>query len=101
VPYTVEVSEEAAGEIEAVKAADRGRIRTALGVLETQAEVETKHRKKLDLARLGRPLPFAAQPPVWQLSVGPWRVFYDVTGATVIVRALRFKGPHKTTEEVL
>ncbi len=39
--------------------------------------------------------------PVWQLSIGPWRVFYDVTGTTVIVRALRFKGPHKTTREIL
>lgn len=63
--------------------------------------MESKHRKKLDLSRLGRPLPFDYQPPVWQLSVGDWRVFYDVAGTEVIVRALRFKSPHQTTEEVL
>ncbi len=92
---------EFAEELEATRANDRARIRKALGALERQAEVESKHRKKLDLTRLGRLLPFDHEPPVWQLSVGEWRVFYDVAGTKVIVRALRFKSPHKTTEEVL
>ena len=64
VRYAVEIAAEFAEEIEAVRAADRARIRRAVGALERQAEVVTKHRKKLDLGRLGRPLPFEYQPPV-------------------------------------
>jgi prevent-host-death family protein len=101
VRYAIEVSAEFAEEFEGVKAADRARVRKAIGALASQAEVETKHRKRLDLGRLVGPLPFEYQPPVWQLSVGGWRVFYDVTSTRVTVRALRFKYPHRTTEEVL
>ena len=41
--------------------------------------------------------------PVWELRVGGYRVFYDVddTQATIKVRAMRRKAPHKTTEEIL
>lgn len=99
--YVVRVTSELADELEAKRAKDRVRIRKAVGLLVRQAEVETRHRKKLDLARLAKPLPFDHEPPVWQLSVGDWRVFYDVAGAQVIVRALRFKDPHRTTEEIL
>jgi len=42
-------------------------------------------------------------PPVWQLRVGEYRVFYDVDREemAVYVRAVRLKPPHKTTEEIL
>lgn len=99
--YTVKVSAECAEELKALRAADRARVREAIGGLEQHTDVETKRRKKLDLGRLGIPLPFEYEPPVWQLAVGRWRVFYDVTGDTVTVRAIRHKDPHKTTEEVL
>ena len=41
--------------------------------------------------------------PVRQLSIGDFRVFYDVDEVKkeVVVRAVRYKTPHKTTEEVL
>jgi mRNA-degrading endonuclease RelE of RelBE toxin-antitoxin system len=41
--------------------------------------------------------------PVWELRVGEYRVFYDVdeVGGQVVVRAVRRKPPHKTTEEIL
>lgn len=46
---------------------------------------------------------FAFEPPLWELRVGDFRVFYDVeeTSQTVHVRAVREKPPHATTEEVL
>jgi len=47
--------------------------------------------------------PWTAEPPIWQLSVGDFRVFYDVADeeTTVNVRAIRRKPPGKTTEEIL
>ena len=47
--------------------------------------------------------PWSAEPPVWQLSVGDFRVFYDVAEeqTVVYVRAVRRKPPGKTTEEIL
>jgi mRNA-degrading endonuclease RelE of RelBE toxin-antitoxin system len=59
----------------------------------------TQHRKQLvDLVP-----PWPAEPPIWQLSIGDCRVFYDVVEEqnTVYVRAVRGKPPGKTTEEIL
>jgi hypothetical protein len=61
--------------------------------------VEARHRKML----VGLVPPFDATPPIWQLSVGEFRVFYDVDPGErrVYVRAVRRKPPHKTTKEIL
>ncbi len=42
-------------------------------------------------------------PPIWELRVGEFRIFYDVAEEErkVYVRAVRRKPPHKTTEETL
>ena len=47
--------------------------------------------------------PFDAIPPIWQLRVGPFRVFDDVQEAErrVYVRAIRHKPAHRQTEEIL
>jgi mRNA-degrading endonuclease RelE of RelBE toxin-antitoxin system len=47
--------------------------------------------------------PWDAEPPIWELRVGAYRVFYDVSApaATVYVRAIRQKPPGKRTEEIL
>ena len=47
--------------------------------------------------------PWDAVPPVWELRVGEFRVFYDVsrTERTVHVRAIRKKLSEKRTEEIL
>lgn len=47
--------------------------------------------------------PFEAVPPIWQLRVGDYRVFYDVDEVErrVFIRAVRRKPPHRTTEEIL
>lgn len=47
--------------------------------------------------------PWGEAPPIWELRVGGYRVFYDVDGGerVVYVRAVREKPHGKTTEEVL
>ena len=42
-------------------------------------------------------------PGTWELRVQPFRVFYDVDeeGQRVVIRAVREKLPHQTTEDVL
>ena len=62
-------------------------------------DVETRNRKML----VNLIPPFEAVPPIWELRVGAYRVFYDVDekGRKVLVRAIRRKPPHLTTEEIL
>ncbi len=47
--------------------------------------------------------PWEHVPPVWELRIGEYRVFYDVDEetSTVTIRAVRYKPPHMTTEEIL
>jgi mRNA-degrading endonuclease RelE of RelBE toxin-antitoxin system len=66
-----------------------------------QPERGTKKKKLLE--DLGPPDDWDAVPPMWQLRIGDFRVFYDVDlgNKRVHVRAIRKKPPHKTTEEIL
>ena len=47
--------------------------------------------------------PWDAEPPIWELRVGDYRVFYDVSEreAVVYIRAIRQKPPERMTEEIL
>jgi mRNA-degrading endonuclease RelE of RelBE toxin-antitoxin system len=47
--------------------------------------------------------PWEAVSLIWELRVGEYRVFYDVSEVeeTVYVRAIRRKPPGKRTEEIL
>ena len=74
-----------------------------------EAESESKRKK---IIRPGEHLPFEHLEPVWQLSVGEFRVFYDVSmqqeaaeaeesEGVVHIRAVRRKPAHKTTKEIL
>lgn len=58
---------------------------------------ETKNRKCLRSVVPG----FEFDPPLWELRVGDWRVFYDVMETHVTIRAVREKPPSKRTEEIL
>jgi hypothetical protein len=61
--------------------------------------VQTRNRKPL----VGLRPPWDQELPIWELHVGDYRVFYDVHAQPplVTVRAIRFKPPHTTTEEIL
>lgn len=92
---------------EGVKA-DLGKFRAydrrmLLEAIETQLthapQVETKQRKLLHNLMP----PFEVVPPVWQLRVGVFRIFYDVNEEErrVYVRAIRRKPARLTTEGML
>ena len=65
--------------------------------LEQQPTAATRHRKVVQIAEAS----FAFDPPLWELRVGDYRVFYDVDepGKTVYVRSVREKPPHAATEK--
>lgn len=47
--------------------------------------------------------PWDAVPPIWELRVGEYRIFYDVSEEEriVYIRAIRRKPPGRRTEEIL
>ena len=93
----------AAGVVEDLKKLRAGERRRILDDIQPKLSHEpgrpTKHIKQL------RNLvpPFETVPPIWQLRTGDYRVFYDVdeAGRRIIVRAVKRKPPHRTTEDIL
>jgi mRNA-degrading endonuclease RelE of RelBE toxin-antitoxin system len=98
--FHVAYAEGVAGELKALPAAARAWI---LDSIDDQLVYEplrqTRNRKML----VGLRPPWQHQEPVWEMRVGPYRVFYDVEEAAkrVTVRCIRRKQPHRTTEETL
>lgn len=64
-----------------------------------QPDQPTRNKKMLP----GFVPPWEHEPPVWELRVGDYRVYYDVDldSTCVTVRAIRRKPPHQTTEQTV
>lgn len=98
--YEIEIHEDAESEIGELRPYDRNRI---LDEIEEQLALEpgaaTRRKKVLEALEP----PWDQLGPVWQLSVGDFRVFYDIVenDRRVIVRAVRKKSAHLTTDEIL
>lgn len=88
-------------ELRSLRAFEQRRITDAIRThLTDSPDVRTRNRKPLrDDVRADFPF----NPPLWELRVGEFRVFYDVDRAalSVNVRSIRRKPPERTTEEVL
>lgn len=100
VPFSVQIMPSALGELKAIHVFHRRQIAQAIREqLVHQPTVATRNRKLLTAPRPS----FEREPPLWELRVGSYRVFYDVDGATqiVFVRAVREKPPHADTEDIL
>lgn len=99
-PFEVQIVPSALQELRAIQVFYRRQIAAAIDEqLMHQPTVETQHRKRLENVQPS----FEHEPPLWQLHIGDFRVFYDVdeAHASVFVRAVREKPPHATTEQIL
>jgi mRNA-degrading endonuclease RelE of RelBE toxin-antitoxin system len=98
--FTVEFAEGVIDDLKTLRAADRKRILDKMEeqLLHTPTE-QTRNKKIL----VGLKPPWEHEEPVWELRIGKYRVFYDVNEEEqqVVVRAVREKPPHQTTEEIL
>jgi mRNA-degrading endonuclease RelE of RelBE toxin-antitoxin system len=87
-------------DLRVIRAYDRSRI---LDTIEEQLRhtptEETRNKKPIP----GLVPPWDHLPPVWELRIGVFRVFYDVdeNASTVTVRAVREKLAHQSTEQIL
>lgn len=98
--YEVVFSEGVEKDLKRIRGYDRNLVLAAIeGQLIYSPEVETRNRKLL----VNLVPSFEAVPPIWELRVGEYRVFYDVDeeDRKVYVRAVRRKPRHKTAEEIL
>jgi mRNA-degrading endonuclease RelE of RelBE toxin-antitoxin system len=100
VAFDIEIVPSALAELKAVKVFYRRAVAQAIDEqLMHQPLVETKNRKMLPNVQPS----FEHELPLWELRVGDFRVFYDVStdSQIVFVRAIREKPPHAETEDVL
>jgi mRNA-degrading endonuclease RelE of RelBE toxin-antitoxin system len=98
--FEIEFREEAIDDLRQLKASLERKI---MGEIEKQLvhqpEKPSKNKKCLENESAG----FEFEPPLWELRVGEYRVFYDVdeTLGKVIVRAIRQKRRDQRTKDIL
>lgn len=98
--YRIELTPAALRGLRRLRSFDRVRIAEEIRTgLANQPTIETRLRKRIER----EDVPFEHVPPLWQLRVGRFRVFYDVDEAEQLVTVYRVveKPPNKTTQEVL
>ena len=98
--FTIAYAGRVADDLATVRVFERKRIMDEIDSQLTDQPMQEAHNKKI---LRGLIPPWEHVQPVWELRVGEYRVFYDVdeVGGQVVVRAVRRKPPHKTTEEIL
>jgi mRNA-degrading endonuclease RelE of RelBE toxin-antitoxin system len=98
--YLLQFARDVVKDLQGVPAFHRRQIVSAVEAqLLRTPSIATRNRKQL--ANLIPPWP--AEPPIWELRVGTYRVFYDVDEEekVVTVRAVRMKASGQTTEGIL
>jgi len=98
--YEIRYAKDVAEDLRKLRPAQRRQILDRIDAqLSYQPTKQTRNRKIL----VGLVPPWEHEEPVWELRIGEFRAFYDVaeSEAIVIIRAIRHKPPHKTTEDIL
>jgi mRNA-degrading endonuclease RelE of RelBE toxin-antitoxin system len=98
--YDVRLAKGVEEDLKKVPVFYRNRILDAIEAqLVSEPDTPTKNRKLLE----NLVVPWEAVPPIWELRVGEYRVFYDVSqeGSAVYIRAIRRKPRGKRTEDIL
>jgi mRNA-degrading endonuclease RelE of RelBE toxin-antitoxin system len=98
--FTIDYAESVAGDLAEVRAFER---RQLLDQIERQLTHEPNRESRNRKVLRGLAPPWEHVPPVWELRINEYRVFCDVdeVAGQVVVRAVRRKPPHKTTQEIL
>jgi len=100
VTFAVEIMPSALKELQEIEAFYRRQIAEAIDQqLPHQPTTPTRNRKPLVVPVAS----FEFNPPLWELRIGNFRVFYDIdeTDHTVHIRAVREKPPHASSEDIL
>src|SRR5438067_217569 len=98
--YAIEITASAYNELKSIRPFYRQRILDTIDQqLMNQPTFETRNRKPVSGAKPD----FEHVPPLWQLRVEQFRVFYDVNADenAVLIRAVREKPLHASTEEII
>jgi mRNA-degrading endonuclease RelE of RelBE toxin-antitoxin system len=98
--FEISFARDVAADLRALTARQRSMILDQIDVqLKGEPHRETRNRKPL----VGLVPPWDHTPPVWELRLGDFRVFYDVDEPSniVVVWAIRRKLPDQTTEDIL
>ena len=98
--YEIRFAEGVEEDLRKIRAYHRNQIVDAIEEqLANTPETPTKNRKLLE----NLIPPWESVPPIWELRVGEYRVFYDVapTESVVYVRAVRMKPRQAKTEDIL
>jgi mRNA-degrading endonuclease RelE of RelBE toxin-antitoxin system len=76
---------------------------TILDAIERTLASEPTQPSRNRKVMVGLVPPWTAEPPIWELRVGEYRVFYDVADEerVVYIRAIRKKPAGRTTEDIL
>ena len=98
--YTIEYAEGVVEYLRSLRAYDRRQVLDTIHKRLSEAPTQRSRNKKV---LIGLKPPWEQEEPMWELRVGNYRVFYDVNenAERVLVRAVRQKLPHQTTEEIL
>ena len=98
--YQVRFARDVEKDLKKLPAYHRGRLLETIQAQLLDAPTTPTRNRKLLVNLIP---PWTTEPPIWELRVGEYRVFYDVseTERMVYVRAVRKKPPGKTTEEIL
>jgi len=98
--YSIEYAEGVAQDLASLRAYKRSQILDRIEEQLTHNPTQQTRNKKI---LVGLIPPWEHVQPVWELRIGAYRVFYDVDeiASHVIIRAIRHKPPHRTTEEIL
>jgi mRNA-degrading endonuclease RelE of RelBE toxin-antitoxin system len=98
--YEISYAEGVAADLVDLRAYERARI---LDGIEKQLKHEPTRQSRHKKILIGLVPAWEHVEPVWELRIGEYRIFYDVDEetSTVTIRVIRYKPPHKTTEEIL
>ena len=98
--YSIDIAPSALRELKMVPVFYRRLIANAVErQLAHEPSKATKNRKCL----MGLVTGFEHEPPIWELRVQMWRVFYDIDEEekTVVIRAVRLKPAGRATGEIV